>query len=142
MNADRRRFCVTPIHSGANAYPRSSAHIGGCVRFSGNSPALSAAEGWWAVFRWDQVAWEVACRLLGGCLDIAKQPHGKSVGSSSGIKGCDNKTPRGTLVSNVFFFGAAAATRAGALRPSCGSAGRRPELMTDRPIINRIFRSR
>ena len=42
-------------------------------------------------------------RLLGGCLDIAKQPNGKSVGSRPEIMGCDTKSRRGRLLSSVFF---------------------------------------
>jgi|GEM_PF-6968863 len=42
-------------------------------------------------------------RLLGHCLEVAKQPNGKSVGSHAEIMGCDRKTRRGTLLSNVFF---------------------------------------
>jgi len=44
MNADGRRFCLTRIQSGANAYPRLFACIGGCFRSSGNSPALSQTQ--------------------------------------------------------------------------------------------------
>ena len=59
-------------------------------------------------FGWDQVAWTLLGtllgRLLGGCLDIAKQPNGKSVGNHSEIMGCDTKSRRRTLLSNVFFF--------------------------------------
>jgi len=58
-------------------------------------------------FGWNQVAWDVAygvaCRLLGHCLDIAKQPNGKSVGSHSEIIGCDTETTTGALLSNEFF---------------------------------------
>ena len=63
-------------------------------------------------------------RLLGGCLDIAKQPNDKSVGSRSTVMGCDAKSRRGTLLSSVFFF------------RRCFGSGKRRKVLTTKVTKN------
>ena len=77
------------------------------------------------------IAWEVTWRLLGHCLDIAKQPNGKSVASQLEIMGCDRKARRGTLLSNIFFSQAVSGcVRTDGANAACGTS---PMRATARP---------